>query len=208
VSNWDTLAITDLLLSRGYNGMSAAFSGGVLMRAFFTVCCILLLGQSGRATTLEKLSIEDMSAKSTSIIRGRVQDCSGLSRGSLIYTRCDVSVLETWKGTVSAKMDVVVPGGTARGLTQTFTGSPKLVPGDEYVLFLWTGKSGLTHLIGLSQGVFSVKPSTDGSAKALRAAASAPMVDSLGAAVPDAPLDISINELKARVLRELARDAR
>ena len=48
--------------------------------------------------TLEKLSIDDMSQKSTLFVRGRIAGCAGDQRGSVIYTRCRVSVTERWKG--------------------------------------------------------------------------------------------------------------
>ena len=59
-------------------------------------------------------------------------------------------------------MEVAVPGGTYQGLTYRFGGTPELSPGTEYVLFLWTGPSGRTQIVGLSQGVFEVIEEPDG----------------------------------------------
>ena len=49
-----------------------------------------------------------------------------------------------------------MPGGVVNGIRQSVTGAPELKPGQEYVLFLWTSRSGLTQVIGLSQGLFKV----------------------------------------------------
>src|SRR5437764_538528 len=58
------------------------------------------------ATTLEKLSLDDMIAKSTSIVRGRVQGCNGEYKAPIIYTHCKVAVSEHWKGAAPAVADV------------------------------------------------------------------------------------------------------
>ena len=156
------------------------------------------------AATLEYLSLDDMAKKSTAIVRGRVQSCAGEFRGSVIYTHCKVAVTEQWKGAAQTVVDVAVPGGTARGMAQIFSGSPKLAPGEEYVIFLWTGKSGMTQVIGLSQGVFDLKVDTKGQAVAQRAASSERMLDASGSAVADSAVELRAQELKAQVMRALA----
>src|SRR4051795_10186185 len=138
-----------------------------------------------RAATLEYLSLDDMAKKSTAIVRGRVQSCAGEFRGSVIFTHCKVTVTEQWKGVSQSVVDVATPGGTARGMAQNFSGSPKLAIGEEYVLFLWTGKSGMTQLIGLSQGVFDLKPASKGQVLAQRAATSERMLDAAGNEITD-----------------------
>jgi len=43
-------------------------------------------------------------------------------------------------------------------------------------MFLWTSKSGLTQVIGLSQGLFAVVPDSAGNSMVIRAAASEHML--------------------------------
>jgi hypothetical protein len=157
------------------------------------------------AATLERLSLDDMALKSTAIVRGRVQGCFGEMRGPVIYTHCKVSVSEQWKGTSALVVDVLIPGGSTRGLVQTFSGTPKLTEGDEYVLFLWTGVSRRTQVIGLSQGVFNVKPSSKGELLASREATSERMVDAGGNPVQDGSVEMAVLDLKTRVARILAK---
>jgi hypothetical protein len=107
-----------------------------------------------QATTLQQLSLNDMILKSSAIVRGQVQITGSTVRGSNIYTQYTVKVIEQWKGAPAAQIDFAVPGGTANGLRQTIAGSPSLNNGQEYVLYLWTSRSGLTQIIGLSQGLF------------------------------------------------------
>ena len=168
------------------------------MRVVFSVVS-LLCGCLASGATLEKLSIDDMSRKSTLIVRGRIGACAGEQRGSVIYTRCKVSVIERWKGTAGNQVDLLIPGGTARGLIQMFTGTPKLRNGAEYVLFLWSGKSGVLQVIGLSQGVFDVKVDGKGGVTAKREATAEVMLDSAGQTVHDEGVQMTVAALRNRV---------
>lgn len=156
------------------------------------------------AATLERLSIEEMSQKATAIVRGRVSRCAGEMNGSIIYTRCTVNVTERWKGDTPARTDFLIPGGTANGLVQTFTGAPKFTGGDEYILFLWSGQSGVFQIIGLSQGKFDLKATSKGVATARREASGERMIDKSGNEVKEEPVEIQAAELRARVQRALS----
>jgi hypothetical protein len=171
------------------------------MRTALAIGSLLLCGAASRSATLEKLSIDEMTQKSTVIVRGKVNTCAGEQRGSVIYTRCKVSVTERWKGTAGAQLDFFVPGGTARGLTQVFTGTPNFAPGSDYVLFLWAGRSGNLQIIGLSQGAFDVK--ANGTA-VKRAASGERMLNAAGEPIQDEGVEMSATALKQRVSRALA----
>jgi hypothetical protein len=160
-----------------------------------------------RGTTLERLPLDEMTRKSTAIVRGRVVGTSGALRGADIYTIYRIEILESWKS--SQKPDAVqvaVPGGVAGGLRQMVAGAPSLHVGEEYVMFLWTSRSGLTQLIGLSQGLFNVQHSGAGDASATRAAASELMLDASGHAVKDEAVSMKLSDLKAQVKRSLSGD--
>ncbi len=154
--------------------------------------------------TLERLSLDEMILKSTEIVRGRVLTSQAVRRGSIIYTRSTVQVVERWKGAPAANVQVSVPGGTLDGLRQTFSGAPKLENGVEYVLFLWTGSSGVTHVIGLSQGLFDLKLDNKGQTVVHRAASAARMLDPMtGREIQEEPTSMGLAELRARVERTL-----
>jgi hypothetical protein len=124
----------------------------------------------------------------------------------MIYTRAQVQVTEWWKGSPSASLEVHVPGGVFSGQRQIVSGAPQLKPGYEYVLFLWTGPSGMTQVIGLSQGVFDLKLAAGGkAAEAYRAASTETMLDSAThEPVVDAPVRMKVSELRGLVQRTLA----
>jgi hypothetical protein len=168
-------------------------------RAVFAACLFGLFAAGSDAATLEKLTVEEMAQKSTLIVRGQVTGCAGETRGPVIYTRCSVAVSESWKGHPGSQISFVVPGGSAQGLTQTFTGTPKFDSGTEYVLFLWTGRSGTNQVIGLSQGVFDLKTDGKGAKTARREASAEVMLDSSGRPVQDRALELKMSELHDRV---------
>jgi hypothetical protein len=153
---------------------------------------------------LEKLSLERMILESTAIVRGRVVSTSVSQRGSLLYTRAKVQVGERWKGGTEATVEVSVPGGRSGNLRQTFTGAPNLEPGAEYLLFLWTGKSGVTQVIGFSQGVFDISMDTKGQPVAARAASTETMLDATGRTVADGPVKMTLAEMDKLIRATLA----
>jgi hypothetical protein len=160
--------------------------------------CLALLAPL-RATTLEQLSLDEMIQKSTAIVRARVTGSHSAARGGNVYTYFQLQVLESWKGSIA--MEVAVPGGVADGIRQSVAGAPELKPGREYVLFLWTSRSGLTQLMGLSQGLFHVSEDGSGGVLARRPPASELMLDRSGNPVEDRSLSIQIRDLRAQVLR-------
>lgn len=123
---------------------------------FIRYMLVLAACASVSAATLERLTIEEMAQQSTSVVRGQVGEARSDRFGALVYTLHGFEVQEQWTGSPIAGLEVAIPGGTYEGLTYRFGGTPELKPGEEYVLFLWTGPSGRTQIVGLSQGVFQI----------------------------------------------------
>jgi hypothetical protein len=166
--------------------------------------CLTLPG-----STLQRLSLNDMIQKSTMIVRGTIQPgTSAALRGPMIYTHYQLSITTTFKGAPgqapAQSIDVAVPGGALNGMQQPVAGAPTLTPGQDYVFFLWTSKSGLTQVIGLSQGLFNVTTNAQGQAIVSRGAASATMLDSTGQAVADSNLQMPLAQLVGKIQSVLA----
>ena len=158
-----------------------------------------------RATTLQQLPLDEMAQKSTAIVRAKVVGSAGVLRGADVYTVYELQIEENWKsGGASIRRRVAVPGGMAGGWRQTVAGAPALQTGQEYVIFLWTGRSGLTQIMGLSQGLFDVRTNAAGDRMAMRAAAGEQMLDAAGRAVRDQAVSMKLSELKARVSHALS----
>jgi hypothetical protein len=177
------------------------------MRFLWVTLSLATLLAPLQATTLEQLPLDEMTRKSTAIVRARVGGSMGVLRGADVYTMYRIEIQEILKpGLKPVPVEVAVPGGVAGGLRQMVAGAPALRIGSEYVMFLWTGRSGITQLIGLSQGLLDVTRSGAGDPVARRAPAGELMLDSAGRAVQDQPISMKLSDLKAQVSRALARD--
>ncbi len=170
------------------------------LSAVLTFCMVPL-----QSATLERLSLDDMIGKSTAIVRGKVTSSWAAFSGPVIYTHYRVQVAESFKGGNQTTVEVMVPGGEANNLRQSFAGAPQLNPGEEYVLFLWTGKTGTTMVIGLTQGLFSVDREMVVDPLATRRATRELMLDpSNGKPVKDQTMVMRLSELRSRISTTLA----
>jgi len=175
-----------------------------LMRALAIFVCLAGAWVPGKATTLQQLSLGEMAQKATAIVRAKVTGSVEIVRGTDVYTVYQLETLETVKSPNGIKpTDVAVPGGVAAGVRQVVEGAPVLHAGQEYILFLWTSRSGLTQLMGMSQGLFAVDRKRAGDVIATRATAVEQILDSAGHAVRDEALSMPWAELKSKVLQAL-----
>ena len=167
-----------------------------------TVCAILALTgivSPLPATTLIQLSMTDLIQKSTSIERVQVTSSWTALQGGTIYTYYQLQVIETLKPGGALITQVAVPGGVAGGVRQSVAGAPSLTTGGQYVIFLWTGRSGLTQVIGLSQGLFSVGQDASGNPVLVRSGATSMVLDNSGNVVNDQGVTISLSALKSQI---------
>lgn len=161
---------------------------------------MLLAAALLEATTLEKLSLDEMVAKSTAIARGRISRSGVRQHGAIFYSHYTLHVTEQYKGAPVRQIDVVLPGGAIGTTQQTFSGVPALPADAEVVLFLWTSKSGLTHVIGLSQGILQVSKDAAGQTVFSREAILEGMVEGrTGRAATDNGMRFTANEFAMRV---------
>jgi hypothetical protein len=158
------------------------------------------------SATLERLSLADMIGKSTGIVRAKVTSSLSSRSGPVIYTHYQLQVSERYKGPAQSTVDLALPGGIAGGVQQAFSGVPQLHSGEEYVFFLWTGKSGLTQVIGLSQGLFSISDVGAKNPALTRTASHELMLDrATGKQVQDQNLTMDLSALKSEIAATLAK---
>jgi hypothetical protein len=167
----------------------------ILSHLLATVALVL---PAANATTLLKMTTNDLITQSTSIVRAKITGSRSGAVGNDIYTYYQVQIEETLKQTGALPVEVAVAGGVYRNVRQIGVGSPVLTQGQEYVLFLWTSRSGMTQVIGLTQGMFSL---TDGVVS--RAASSEHVVDKAGNPVKDVPVTMQWSDLRALIHRTL-----
>jgi hypothetical protein len=168
------------------------------MSKFLGLIVVLWACCSAAAATLQQLSLDQMTQSATAIVRARVTGSSASFTGSTIYTHYKLQISETWKGAPGT--EVMLPGGVAGGYRQAFPGVPALQTGAEYVLFLWkSSTTGITHLVGLSQGIFNVTQQAGGAIQVGRPAIGETMLDAAGHPARDHAVQMQLSDMKARV---------
>ena len=178
--------------------MAGAFPFAALrMSRFVYTLVALLAGSALDAATMQQLNLDQMSQSATAIVRAKVTGSTVSFTGSTIYTHYKLQVSDTWKGFAPA--EVMIPGGVASGYRQVFPGMPVLQTGTEYVLFLWTSSTGITHLVGLSQGLFNVAPLSDGTLQVSRPAIGENLFDASGKPVRDLGMQMQLTDMRNRV---------
>ncbi len=170
------------------------------MRALTTIGLLVALVATAAATTLQQLPLDEMARQATAIVRAKVFPSKAILRNGAVYTLYRIETLETLKADTSRPWAsaVAVPGGVAGGIRQPVEGAPLLQDGAEYVLFLWTSPSGLTQIMGLSQGLFLLQSGT-----ARREAAGERMLNAAGQPVLDAALVMPFTQLKTQIEQAL-----
>jgi hypothetical protein len=157
-----------------------------------------------QCATLERLSLSDMSVNSTAIVRAKVVSSYVAMSGPVIYTHYQLQVSERYKGAAQFTVDLAILGGVVNGVRQVW-GAPQLNAGDEYVFFLWTGRSGLTQVMGLSQGLFAIAQDGSKDPAVTHTATHETMLDhNTGRPVQDHTLTMPLSGLKAEISAALA----
>ncbi|MGO9262813.1 MAG: hypothetical protein ACLQU1_42020 [Bryobacteraceae bacterium] len=175
------------------------------MKRYFPLALVLSFCMAPlHGATLQQLSMNDLIVKSTAIVHGKVASSSASFSGKLIYTHYAVQVSEQFKGGNQTSIDVVVPGGTVGNLRQSFSGTPSFNVGDDYVFFLWTSRAGLTQVLGLTQGLFSVAQDGSSDPATTRTASHEPMLSATsGQQVKDQTLTMKLSQLRALIAATL-----
>ena len=180
-------------------GNRCAYPEGV--KRHFILLLLLAFGLPPlQCATLQRLSLSDMISQSVAIERAKVVNSWAAMEGPVVYTHYKLQVSERLKG--ASISEIVVPGGTANNIRQFFAGAPQCQVGDEFVFFLWTSKSGLTQVIGLTQGLFAVASGGAADPSVTRAASTELMLDATtGHPVKDQTLVMKLSDLRAQITR-------
>jgi len=110
-----------------------------------------------RATTVERLSLEDLTRRAHSIVMGRVRGARTYwsSDRRLILTTTTVEVAETIKGRTRGAVELTTIGGRVGNTVLHVAGMPAFTDGEETIIFLEQSGSYST-VVGLGQGKFTV----------------------------------------------------
>jgi len=121
------------------------------------VFLLALLFQPGvHATTLARLSLDQLAAGSDAVVLVRVSGGQSLWENEAIWTLTTAQVVETMKGNLPEEITLRLPGGRVGHLTASVEGTPKFHPGDEAFVFLKESRAGGYNVAGWVEGTFRI----------------------------------------------------
>ena len=120
--------------------------------------CVAALAPLAQATTLQRLTFEELTDSSDMIVTGKVTRTWTAWDASrhYIWTHYEVEVASTQKGAPATTVQLSEPGGTAEGMSMTIAGTSKYNVGEEVLLFLNKMPNGMTRTTGWGQGKYTV----------------------------------------------------
>lgn len=114
------------------------------------------------ATTLQRMSIEDLVAATPAIARVRCVSSEARWDRGRIWTFTSLELVESLKGAVPQRFTVRLPGGKAGSLLAKVDGVPRFAPGEEAVLFLQPTSAGDWGVVSWVQGTFRIRREKSG----------------------------------------------
>ncbi len=113
-----------------------------------------------RATIVPRLSLEEMVARSETIVSGQVTRVwtAWDSPHRFIWTHTEILVSNVAKGNRIEKVVVSEPGGVVDGFGMQIAGTPGYTPGEQVMVFLERMPNGYLRTAGMGQGKLSLSP--------------------------------------------------
>ena len=131
----------------------------VLMGSLALLTGLMVSSQEAEATSLKKMSTEQMVDASDLIIRGTVAETwTEVAGGGRIWTRAQVDVTRVYKGDETIETVVVDQlGGHYGGITMHVEGATRFSHEEEIVIFLDELESGRISPLGMFTGKYTVR---------------------------------------------------
>lgn len=134
----------------------------LLLRLTAPLAVSCALATATQATTLVKMSTEQLTATATDIVIGTCKETRSVWVNRTLVTLATVAVDESLKGGPRSELTVVLPGGVDASrpvpVAVTLPGAPQIAPRDNVILFLEADaplKDGF-QVVGFSQGKLSI----------------------------------------------------
>ena len=169
-----------------------------MKKYFFLFCVSILAGLAPLyATSVQRLSFDDLVAKAQSIVEGSVVNAQTVrsSDGKLILTNYTIQVEESLKGSNKKTVTLTTIGGRIGNTVLHVSGMPVFQTGEKAVLFLEQAGA-YTTVVGLNQGKFTIS-----NGQIANSVAGLSFSDG----APGNPVSMSLDEFKRQVQVRLSR---
>ena len=127
------------------------------------VAAALVLGAAvpAHATLVLPMSLEQLSEEASVVVHGRVTNrwSAWDDAHRRIWTYTQIEPVEVWRGDAGTGLVVRTIGGQVGEIGMQVAGTPQLVPGEEFVLFLEDrdGPGPGMGIVGFAQGAFRIQ---------------------------------------------------
>ena len=159
------------------------------------------LSLSVAATTLQPMSIAQLTDAAHAIVLARCKESESVLDRSGLWTISRFEVEETWKGNPSVEVQVRAPGGRAEHIIAVVSGIPRFRPGEEAVLFLQPVCNGDWGIVAWAEGTWRLRRRSDGTEIVIPDAfAGPPPIGASGSDILPASKPLSLAQLHGRVL--------
>jgi hypothetical protein len=122
----------------------------------FAIVFVFSMLPALRATTLARLSLDQLAAGADGVARVRCTGAESRWENGAIWTVTTFDVLDSMKGDLPSRVTVRVPGGKVGHLTAAVDGTPKFRSGEEAVVFLQLLHTGGYSVAGWVEGTFRI----------------------------------------------------
>ena len=128
------------------------------LRTAVGIACIFLAAAASIAAQFIPRSVEELTTEATCVVHGRVEAVEVLAGSDgAPFTRVELAVESTWKGSSTPRIVVTQAGGTLGSRRVVVSGEATYLPGEEVVAFLVANPRGEWLTCGMAQGKFSVR---------------------------------------------------
>jgi hypothetical protein len=125
-------------------------------RVFHMFAGLLSAAISVHATTLARLSLDQLAAAADAVARVRCSSVEARWENNEIWTITSFEIVETMKGALPIRITVRLPGGRVGHLTASVDGTPRFNAGDEAVVFLERSRAGGFSVAAWVEGTFRI----------------------------------------------------
>ena len=184
-----------------------------MSRTLCAICwsfVVLLVASASWATTLARLTDDELIERSSLIVIGQCTEARSAWVGRRLVTLATIAVHEVLKGEPHTQITVVIPGGidTQREfpVAAVVAGAPQISPTEEVVLFLTRtqGEPDSYAITGLAQGKFSVVQDATGQQMVAQDRVVSPQVDALSTAPSSNPPEaVLLAQFRAKIMRRV-----
>jgi hypothetical protein len=122
----------------------------------FVIVFMLFTLPAIRATTLARLSLDQLASAADGVARVRCAGVESRWENGAIWTITTFDVIEPMKGNLASQVVVRLPGGKVGHLTAAVDGAPRFSSGEEAVIFLERARTGGYSVAGWVEGTFRI----------------------------------------------------